>query len=278
MFNADSPSGILILTTTDGRKIIESEYLEEFLNKDKVYLYNERGEEYAISLKVGLIESLVGKNLKIYTSGKKEPVITKIVSAKMSDPKFSVKMLFLTTTQGEEIIEGEKRIENFLSNNMVMVYDSKGEEYGISLGMGNNYMAKGGLVQGDKLPHKLTKYFIKGAKTIEVPMDKLSPTRAREKGIENAEKYMRMAYNGEMDRRKPITVYGTTNGRYKVADGNSTYAVAKKNGWKTILADVIKNPSLQSNGQKSIFALAKEIRKDGESWQGAIQRAKKMKK
>ena len=278
MFNADSPSGILILITTDGRKIIESEYLEEFLNKDKVYLYNEQGEEYAISLKVGLIESLVGKNLKIYTSGKKEPVITKIVSAKMSDPKFSVKMLFLTTTQGEEIIEGEKRIENFLSNNMVMVYDSKGEEYGISLGMGNNYMAKGGLVQGDKLPHKLSKYFIKGAKTIEVPMDKLSPTRAREKGIENAEKYMRMAYNGEMDRRKPITVYGTTNGRYKVADGNSTYAVAKKNGWKTILADVIKNPSLQSNGQKSIFALAKEIRKEGESWQGAIQRAKKMKK
>jgi hypothetical protein len=142
--------------------------------------------------------------------------------------------------------------------------------------MGNNYMAKGGLVEGDKLPHKLSKYFIKGAKTIEVPMDKLSPTRAREKGIENAEKYMRMAYNGEMDRRKPITVYGTTNGRYKVADGNSTYAVAKKNGWKTILADVIKNPSLQSNGKKSIFALAKEIRKEGESWQDAIQRAKKI--
>jgi len=139
-------------------------------------------------------------------------------------------------------------------------------------------MAKGGLVQGDKLPHKLTKYFTKGAKTIEVPMDKLSPTRAREKGIENAEKYMRMAYNGEMDKRKPISVYRTTNGRYKVADGNSTYAVAKKNGWKTILADVVKNPLLQSQGQKSVFGIAKEIRKDGESWQDAIQRAKKMKK
>jgi hypothetical protein len=67
-----------------------------------------------------------------------------------------------------------------------------------------------------------------------------------------------------------------SKGKYKIADGNSTFAVAKKNGWKTIYADVIKNPKSQSNGQKSVFSIAKEIRKDGESWQSAIQRAKKI--
>jgi hypothetical protein len=240
-------------------------------------------------------EMLKGKYVNIFSMGVETPMSTDIVEAKMSDPTFRYQTLSLNTRGGgQERIEGKEKINKFLNGEMVFVRDSS-EEYGIQLidtfakggeldeGFADfdethSKMAKGGLVEGDKLPHKLSKYFIKGAKTIEVPMDKLSPTRAREKGIENAEKYMRMAYNGEMDRRKPITVYGTTNGRYKVADGNSTYAVAKKNGWKTILADVIKNPSLQSNGQKSIFALAKEIRKEGESWQGAIQRAKTMKK
>jgi hypothetical protein len=139
-------------------------------------------------------------------------------------------------------------------------------------------MAKGGEIKStEKLPYKLDKYFIKGAKTIEVPLSQLYPLRARETGIENAEKFMRMAYNGDMERRKPISIYLMSKGKYKIADGNSTFAVAKKNGWKTIYADVIKNPKSQSNGQKSVFSIAKEIRKDGESWQSAIQRAKMMK-
>jgi hypothetical protein len=139
-------------------------------------------------------------------------------------------------------------------------------------------MAHGGEIKStEKLPYKLDKYFIKGAKTIEVPLAQLFPLRARETGIENAEKFMRMAYNGDMERRKPISIYLMSKGKYKIADGNSTFAVAKKNGWKTIYADVIKNPKSQSNGQKSVFTKAKEIRKDGESWQSAIQRAKMMK-
>jgi len=138
--------------------------------------------------------------------------------------------------------------------------------------------AKGGEIEStEKLPYKLDKYFIKGAKTIEVPLTQLSPLRARETGIENAEKFMRMAYNGDMERREPISVYTIGKGKYKIFKGNSTYAVAKKNGWKTIYVNVIKNPKMQSNGQKSVFSIAKEIRKDGEKWADAIQRAKLMK-
>jgi hypothetical protein len=140
-------------------------------------------------------------------------------------------------------------------------------------------MAKGGKVESTtQLPYTLNKYFIKGTKTIEIPLTQITPSNARETGIENAEKFMKMAYDGKMERRKPISVYLISKGKYKISDGNSTFAVAKKNSWKTIYADVVKNPKSQSNGKNSIFSIAKEIRKDGEKWGDAIQRAKSMKK
>lgn len=100
-------------------------------------------------------------------------------------------------------------------------------------------MAKGGkLSENEKLPYELDKFFKDTDDAIEVPLKLLEPSRAREKGIANAEKFMRLAYNGEKDRRKPITIAPAKNGMFKIVDGNSTYAVAKKNGWKTILADL----------------------------------------
>ena len=137
-------------------------------------------------------------------------------------------------------------------------------------------LEKGGEVEGKKLPHRLTKYFTKPKGTIEVEMSKITPIRARKEGIINAEKYMRLAYEGKQDKRKPITIYKTRNGRYKIHDGNSTYAVAKKNGWKTILAEVIVNPNYKGRSEVSTFSIAKKIRKEGESWQDAVQRAKTM--
>ena len=137
-------------------------------------------------------------------------------------------------------------------------------------------MADGGELEGKKLPHRLTKYFTKPKGTIEVEMSKITPIRARKEGIINAEKYMRLAYEGKQDKRKPITIYKTRNGRYKIHDGNSTYAVAKKNGWKTILAEVIVNPNYKGRSDVSTFSIAKKIRKEGEPWQDAVQRAKKM--
>lgn len=87
-----------------------------------------------------------------------------------------------------------------------------------------------------KLPEDPWKYFKKIPGTIMVAVSKLDTTRARPKGIKNAEKYMQLAYDGEHDVRKPITVRKKDGGRYDVVDGNSTTAIAKKNGWKKIPA------------------------------------------
>ena len=129
-----------------------------------------------------------------------------------------------------------------------------------------------------ELPHQLDKYFTKPAGTIEVEMSKLIPIRARKEGIENAEIYMKKAYDGEMSKRKPIEIYKTRNKKYRVNDGNSTYAVAKKNGWETIYAIVVSNPNVTKTGEKSTFTIAKEIRKEGESWSDAIKRVKENRK
>lgn len=141
-------------------------------------------------------------------------------------------------------------------------------------------MAKIGLKKGGKiaLPHELDRYFTKPKGTIEVEISKLIPIRARKSGIENAEVYMKKAYDGEMAKRKPIEIYKTRNKKYRVNDGNSTFAVAKKNGWETIYATVVPNPNVKARVEKSTFTIAKEIRKEGESWADAVQRVKNMRK
>ena len=94
----------------------------------------------------------------------------------------------------------------------------------------------------EELPYDLDRYFIKDADTKEIDLKLLEPTRAREKGVKNANKYMRMAYDGEIDRRKPISVY-ERNGKMYVFDGNSTIANAKNSGWKTIYVEMIDDPN-----------------------------------
>lgn len=89
---------------------------------------------------------------------------------------------------------------------------------------------------------------------------------------------MRLAYDGKMERRKPITIYKSRNGKYRVYDGNSTFAVAKKHGWKTIWATVISNPNATARKEKSVFTIAKQIRKEGEPWKDAVKRASAMNK
>jgi hypothetical protein len=140
-------------------------------------------------------------------------------------------------------------------------------------------MAKGGTIaDGEKLPEDLGRYFIKTRSTKVIKMEDLIPLRARPTGIANAEKYMKMAYDGEMEKRKPITIYKSQR-KYRVLDGNSTYAVAKANGWENIWAEVVKNPNMKNVVKRTddIFSRAKSIRKEGESWQDALQRAKSMK-
>jgi hypothetical protein len=140
-------------------------------------------------------------------------------------------------------------------------------------------LAKGGMMaDGGKLPEDMGRYFIKTSKTKVVNMSDLIPLRKRATGIANAEKNMKMAYDGEMDKRKPITIY-KSQGKYRIMDGNSTYAVAKAHGWENLWAEIVKNPNMK-NGLKrtdDIFTRAKSIRKEGEAWKDALQRAKTMK-
>lgn len=86
----------------------------------------------------------------------------------------------------------------------------------------------------DKLPEDPWRYFTKIPEAVLVDLKDLTPIRAREKGIENARKYMWGAYNGERGKRKPISLKDNGDGTYTVLDGNSTFANAKASGWKQI--------------------------------------------
>jgi hypothetical protein len=124
-----------------------------------------------------------------------------------------------------------------------------------------------------KLPNNLDNYFTKTANTKRLRMLSIEPIRAREKGVINANNFMQKAYDGDMEKRKPITVK-KVGGKYQIIDGNSTFANAKYSGWKFIYADVVKKD--MPNRRESIFEIAKRIRKEGEAWKDALQRAKKM--
>jgi hypothetical protein len=88
----------------------------------------------------------------------------------------------------------------------------------------------------DRLPFAPDRYFVGGK---DVPLRLLDATRAREKGIHNARVFMWRAYIGEADRRKPISVRPTGDGRFEVLDGNSTYANAVASRWPSIRAEVV---------------------------------------
>lgn len=88
--------------------------------------------------------------------------------------------------------------------------------------------------ENHKLPEDPWRYFKKVPGTILVDLKDLTPTRAREKGIANANMYMWQAYNGDTEKRKPISLKDNGDGTYTVLDGNSTYANAVASGWKKI--------------------------------------------
>ncbi len=100
------------------------------------------------------------------------------------------------------------------------------------------------------MPDKPEKYFNTDKPgTKMVPVDKLLTIRARSKGIENAEKHMMKAYEGEGGKRDPISVSLNPDGTYSVEDGNSTTAIARKHGWKEIPVEVVP----QSDKGKTAF-------------------------
>jgi len=92
------------------------------------------------------------------------------------------------------------------------------------------------LAVGDRLPEDHSRYFLPHPQQKVIPISSLTPTHVQEKGLRNAEGFMRQAYNGEIARRKPITVSKRPGGGWNVEDGNSTMLTAKRHGWKTIPA------------------------------------------
>jgi len=77
---------------------------------------------------------------------------------------------------------------------------------------------------------------------IMMDMDKLRNTRARESGIRNALIMMYAKANDiaeGLGSRQPISVRPTNDGYYEVLDGNSTYNIAKRSGWKQIPVEIV---------------------------------------
>ena len=92
------------------------------------------------------------------------------------------------------------------------------------------------------LPEEPERYFTRPEGTVDIPLGQLLPMRARPDGIARAEKLMRSAYVGARAPREPITVRQRADGTYDILDGNSTYAVAKAQGWASIPAMVSLQP------------------------------------
>lgn len=93
------------------------------------------------------------------------------------------------------------------------------------------------------LPDDPSRYFIRDKATVMVPLGRVETIRARPEGIANAEPRMAKAYAGEFPRRPPVTLVPQRGGTFKVLDGNSTVAIARKHGWKSIPAHLITTPS-----------------------------------
>ena len=71
-------------------------------------------------------------------------------------------------------------------------------------------------------------------------IDDIDAISRRPQGVTNASKLMGLAYYGKLNKRKPITLQKLESGKYKLLDGNSTYAIAYLSGWKHIYAIVVE--------------------------------------
>lgn len=82
---------------------------------------------------------------------------------------------------------------------------------------------------------------------VMMDMNKLKNTRARESGIRNALIMMYAKANNiaeGLGSRQPISVKETNDGYYEVLDGNSTYNIAKRSGWKQIPVELVDEEPL----------------------------------
>ena len=91
------------------------------------------------------------------------------------------------------------------------------------------------------LPFDLDRYFNRQPEAVEIDVACLKPMRARPQGIHNARRCMRLAYEGSMPKREPISVVRSGENTFVILDGNSTYAVAVSSNWPRIMAIVFES-------------------------------------
>jgi hypothetical protein len=93
------------------------------------------------------------------------------------------------------------------------------------------------------LPDNPSTYFNMDYPNLEmVDLDNLQNTRARESGIKNALVMMYAISKGlgeGLGKRNPITVRELETGVFEVLDGNSTYNIAKRSGWKQMPVEIV---------------------------------------
>lgn len=84
------------------------------------------------------------------------------------------------------------------------------------------------------LPENPAAYFLPDEDAQLLPLDSLEAIRRRPEGVRNAARLMLAASKGEVPRREPLRVEPIVPGRWRILDGNSTFAVAKLSRWKSI--------------------------------------------
>jgi ppGpp synthetase/RelA/SpoT-type nucleotidyltranferase len=108
-----------------------------------------------------------------------------------------------------------------------------------------------------KLPDEPHRYFLEPEGTVFIELSQLVPTRARTKGIVNANTLMRQAYDEQIEKRAPISVELGEKNRYVIQDGNSTYANAVLSEWREIPC-IANKTGLTGNAQEEMMVTSYE--------------------
>lgn len=97
----------------------------------------------------------------------------------------------------------------------------------------------------NEMPDEPDLYFLSDPSSALIPVADLEPTKPPEcqpGAVSRAEELMRRAVAGEIDRRPPISVARHGLG-YRVLDGNATYGVAVRHGWRALPALLVEEPA-----------------------------------
>jgi hypothetical protein len=104
----------------------------------------------------------------------------------------------------------------------------------------------------ESLPDNPEDYFKITEDSVTIPLDKIHNLRQRPQGVENAARFMEGARLGKLPKRSPIKVVKNPDGSYTVADGNSTFANAKRNGWESIPAQIVSREWMLAEQKKTV--------------------------